>query len=141
MIRLSVPAAVLGLIAALSFAACGSSSDNAPTKAEYIKKADAICTKGNQQIDAEAKKTFGKNQPTQAQLSAFDKKTVLPALDQMLGDLRALDRPKGDDAAITAMYDSLDSAIQNGKKNGITDATFKDANQKAIAYGLKVCGK
>jgi hypothetical protein len=139
MTRLALPAVLLALTVPVAFAACGSSS-SAPSKSEYITKADGVCKKANDKINADAQKAIGSS-PTPAQVAAYQKDKVLPALEQESSDLKALDKPKNDGSTIDAIYSSLDAAIAKSKSTGKLDnTTFADANTKAKAYGLKVCG-
>jgi len=139
--RIALAAALLSIVASL--VACGSdSSDDKPTKAEYIAKADAICSKANGEIDAEAQKQFGNKQPTDAQVTQFTRDVVLAKIEEQSDDLKDLDKPEGDDDELNALYASLDKSIDTAKKTDGTldNSTFADANAKAKAYGLKVCG-
>ncbi|MEA2425059.1 MAG: hypothetical protein QOH13_1469 [Thermoleophilaceae bacterium] len=136
-------AVLAALVASLALAACGSSSDSKPTKAEYITKADAICKKADTEINAQAQKQFGNKAPTDAQVTTFTHDVVLPKIEKESSDLKALDKPKGDDAQLNALFASLDKSINTAKSTDGTldNSTFADANTKAKAYGLKVCGQ
>ena len=140
--RIAITAAVLGLCASLGFAACGGDDGgDKPTKTEYIAKADAICKSADDKIQADAQKEFGNTPPTQQQILTYQKEKVLPALEKESSDLKALDKPEGDEDELNALYDSLDSSIEKAKNAPtIEDSLFADANQKAKAYGLKQCG-
>ena len=140
--RIAVPIALLALVSSLALAACGGGSSDKPTKAEYITKADAICKAGNGEINAAVAKQFGNKQPTEAQVTAFTHDVVIPRLEKESTDLKALDKPDGDDDELNAIYSSLDKAIEMAKNTDgtIDDASFNDADAKARAYGLKTCG-
>jgi hypothetical protein len=139
----------VGLVAA----GCGSSSNSsststtALTKAEFLKKGNAICKKGNQQIGAAAQKLFpkSKGKPSAAQLNKFATGTIIPAVQGQINQIKALGAPKGDEAKVKAIVDAAQSALDKGKKdpalltaNG--PGPFKQANQLTTSYGLTVCG-
>ena len=136
------------VVLALAAAGCGGGSDdNAPTKAEFARKANAICAKGNRTIEAAANRTFTtKAPPPKSEQIAFVKKDVLPSVESQVSDIRALTPPKGDEDRVKAILDSADQAIAKTKKNpqlateeGKNDP-FAPANKLARQYGLKTCG-
>ena len=141
------------LVMALAAAGCGSSNDNssssattaAITKAEFLKKSNAICKKGNQQINAQGKKLFTKKKPTQAQLKKFSTTVLIPSIQGQIDGIRALGAPKGDEAQVKAIVDSAQSALDKGKNDptALTSSSnnlFAQTNKLANAYGLTVCG-
>lgn len=130
---------------ALLLAGCG--GDDAPTKAEYITKADAICKKGDaaSQKDAQAKLSALGSSPTKEQVASVVSEIVLPNIESQLKELRALDKPKGDGDTIDAIYDDLDAGLKRAKADpaatvASTTSPFADATAKARAYGMKDCG-
>lgn len=135
------------LALALVAAGCGSSSDSsggdALTKSAFIKQADAICTKGNKSIDAAGAK-LGQN-PSKSQIEQFTNATLVPSLQSQLDEIRNLTPPSGDEDTVTAFLDSADEATSKIKADPslLTGSAnpFADANKKATAYGLKVCGR
>jgi hypothetical protein len=139
----------------LVFAACGSNNNNtsttALTKAEFLKKGNAICKKGNQQINQASKTAFlskGKPSgppPKSAQVK-FATDSLIPTIQGEIDGVKALGAPAGDEAQVKAITDSAQSALdkgkadptlllQSGKKN-----PFAKSNKLANAYGLTVCG-
>jgi hypothetical protein len=142
------------LVAGLAVAGCGSSSSSsssststvAITKAAFLKQGNAICKKGNQQINAEGKKVFSKNKkPTQAQMTQFATATLIPNIQAQISGVKALGAPKGDEAQVNAIVVSAQSALDKGKKNPTllvsnNSNLFKHSNQLTSAYGLTACG-
>jgi hypothetical protein len=124
---------------------CGS-SDDGPSKAEFVKKGNAICAKGNKQIEAEAKKTFSSGRPTKSQITTFMTQTVIPSTQKQVDEIKALDPPKADEDQIKEITDAADAALAKTKANPISGVQegakdpFAKANQLAKAYGLKACG-
>jgi hypothetical protein len=132
--------AVLGLVAL----GCGGGDDNL-TKAQFIQQADAICKKGNKQIDAEAEKIFTtKEQPSKAQLEQFSSETLIPNIQGQVDDVRALDEPSEDEDQVNAFLDSAQSELDKGKQNPLymtTDQSFSKTNKMGQQYGFKVCSQ
>jgi hypothetical protein len=138
----------VGLLAA----GCGSSKKTttttaaALTKAAFLKKANAICKRGNQQIGKVGQQIFSpKKRPSQAQTMKFVTATVIPSVQSQIDQIRALGAPAGDQAKVNAIVTSAQSALDKGKKDpallaGNGPGPFKKTNQLGRAYGLTVCG-
>jgi hypothetical protein len=141
-------------------AGCGSSSSKSTTstpattattstpplsKAEFLKQGNAICQRGNQQINAAVAQAFPKNkQPTPAATRRFGESVVVPNIESQISHIRALPAPAGDEAKVKTLLDAAQSALEKVKADsallvGKTDP-FKAANKLATAYGLTVCG-
>jgi hypothetical protein len=145
----ALSAAVFALV--LVAAGCGSGSDSI-SKQEFITKADAICKKGNDQINSEinayAKKVglSGNTQPTDAQATEIANTILIPSVQSQHDDISDLGAPSGDqdqvDAILSAVQDGIDQAKSD--PTGLlqsNDTTFAKANQLAKDYGLTVCGQ
>ena len=131
----------------------GSDSSTASlSKAEFIKKADAVCAAGGKRTQSEyaayveEKKLSSKKEPTPAQYAEVSDEIQVPAFKRQAEELRALGAPTGEEAKVTAILDALDAGIEkvedaNPKKAlESTSSLFAEADKLAIAYGLKVCG-
>lgn len=130
------------LCAAGLIAGCGGSARL--SKAEFLKKGNAICAKGNAEIQAAGRKQFTKP-PTPAQLVPFVKTTVIPSVQRQIDQVRKLKPPKSDEATVKDILDSAQAALDKAKANPLLLATngpgpFAEANRKAKAYGLTTCG-
>jgi hypothetical protein len=133
---------------------CGSSDDSTSslTKAEFIAQADAICKKGNAEIESDFEAFAKENglkenqEPSKAQGVELVETTLVPNIQGQADELRALDPPSEDEAEVTAMLDSLDEGIEEAEADpealfaSKTDP-FGPANKIAKEYGLKVCGE
>lgn len=136
------------LAVAVPAAGCGSSKKktHALTKSEFLAKGNAICRKGNQQINAVGNRVFSrKHKPTKAQALKFAKDTIIPSVQSQINGVRALGAPAGDKAKVSAIVNAAQSALDKAKKNPIVltqngPDPFKKANQLSKAYGLTVCG-
>jgi hypothetical protein len=149
--------ALVGILSVgLVLAACGSSNNNststtaALTKAEFVKKGNAICKKGNQQINKVANQTFTKKKypngpPPKSVQVKFATDTVIPSIQSQINGIKALGAPKGDETKVNAIITSAQGALDQAKKdptillqNG--PGPFKQTNKLTNAYGLTVCG-
>jgi hypothetical protein len=142
------------LVFGLGAAGCGSSkskstkttSTPAITKAAFLKKGNAICRRGNQQISKAAKKLSPKgSRPTKAQVTKFAAGTLLPTVQSDVKQLKALGAPAGDEAKVNAILSSAQAAVDKAKKDPLLLASngpgpFRNTNKLTKAYGLKVCG-
>ena len=125
--------------------ACSSSSDDsaekAPTKAEFLKAADAICKKGSAEID---KKSDAVDQTNKDDVNTF----VIAASKSTLAQItkvRALGLPTADadklDTALGAYEDVFKGLIEDPEM--ISEAASpetKKAQATMKAYGFKECG-
>ena len=137
------------LILVVVAAGCGSSSKSTPalTKAEFLKKGNAICKKGNDQINKVAQKLFPnrKARPSKAQLNKFATGTLIPSVQSQINGVKALGAPKGDEAKVNAIVTTAQAALDKAKKDpilltGSKHDPFAKANKLSKAYGLTVCG-
>jgi hypothetical protein len=155
--RFFVPFAAV-LASALLVAGCGDSDGNstestsALTKQQFIAQADAICKRGNEEIE-EGYESFAeqndipKNQePSNAQGKEIVETVIIPSVDSQAKGIRALAAPSGDEDEISAMLDSLDEAIAEAEEDPEALVTsqsdpFAKPNELAQEYGLEVCGE
>jgi hypothetical protein len=140
------------LIVGLVLVACGSSNDNSTTsttaalsKAAFLKQGNAICTKGNQQVNAAAHKAFPKGgKPTKADEAKFTA-ILIPTVQTEIDGVKALGAPTGDEAKVKAIVVSAQAALDKAKADptilfqNSTDP-FAKSNKLTNAYGLTACG-
>ncbi len=138
------------LIVGLVLAACGSSNNNststtaALTKAEFLKKGNAICKKGNQQINQAGKAIFKpKQKPTSAQLQKFAN-AAETSIQSQINELKALGAPSGDQTKVTAMLATAQVNLSKVKQNPTlltsnNQHPFAGAAKLLHAYGLTTC--
>ncbi len=151
--RLPGPAIAAALIVGLAAAGCGSSSSSskstgstttpAITKAEFLAKANSVCTQGNKQINQAGAK-LGKS-PSQAQVIAFVKGTDVPSIQAQIDYIRALGAPAGDQATVTNILNVAQADLNKVKSNPalLTGKTspFADFAKIAHPYGLTACAQ
>ncbi len=138
-------------LASLAVAGCGSSHKattatidrTAPaiSKSEFVRKANAICAKGNARNKAAGAKLGA--EPSEAQVVAFVKHTEVPAVQAQINALKALGAPAGDEAKVARML-TLAQAGVNAVKAQPTIVTsganvFARFARVAHPYGLISC--
>jgi len=127
-------------------AACGgdddsSSDEPAPTKAAYIEEADAICAADQAEFEEITTDLPNDIEAEESQAAITDE--ILPLYRDQVEALRAITPPEGDEDATSAIYDSVDTALDAIEEDPSAlgdQATFEEANTLATDYGLKVCG-
>ena len=149
-----IPLLLAVLAIALVAAGCGSSKKSGEsgsskiTKAEFLRKGNAICAQGNKELDAQGKKLFAgqKSKPTKAQIAEFAKKYAIPSVEKQVNGIRALGAPAGDEDKVKAILDAADEGVAKLKQDPAALAAsegsdpFAKANKLARDYGLTVCG-
>lgn len=137
------------LVLAVSFLAAGcggdddKKSDEAITKAEFIKQADEICAQGNEDI-ATASEAIG-DSPTSDEIEAFATDTLVPNIQDQHDAIDELGAPKGDEDDVDAILGALQTGIDTLSEDpagamSSAESPFTAANELAGAYGLTECG-
>jgi hypothetical protein len=129
-------------------ASCGSSdssSNSGPTisKADFIAKADAICTSGFGSID-NAQTALGAA-PTAEQFSTFMTDVFVPAVGDTISKMRDLGFPAGDEALLGGLLDDGEKVLADINKDpasftATSDNPFAKVDAGFQDYGLIVCG-
>jgi hypothetical protein len=139
------------LIIALVAAGCGSSgsggSDTSASisKPQFVKQANAICKKSQQEREAAVNKVAEEIKPGANAGDLPPEKligTVIPLLADMVDELAALPAPKGDEDQVEAMIEAYEEQVEEleADPNGaFTGETFKQADEEALKYGLEDC--
>ena len=159
-------AALFGVLAiAVVAAGCGSSSSggsssssggdesaaSALTKPEFIKAADAICEESNEALEGEANEFAKENEidiekPTEAQQEEVVSEVVAPAIRAQAEGISALGAPSGEEEEVEAIVEAVEAGAEEAEEDpgtlvsGEGGGPFKEANELANEYGLKVCG-
>jgi hypothetical protein len=135
-------------------AGCGGSANGeeagaAPmTKAEFIKKADAICEETDKAQEA-AQRTFEKKFPEADSSPRWEEKFVqvvgLPPIQSAAEEIGDLPVPSGDEEKVGAIVDGLEEAVDEARaepgsmlgKGSV--GPFTDVFKLAQDYGFKAC--
>ncbi len=146
-----------GLVVAIALVAgaCGDDAE-ALTKEEYIEQANAICAASNAQAELIFEEVTADlpDEPTPQQVAEAVVEIgtrSTPIIEAQLDDLRALRAPEGDEDTLAALFDDVEAAqeefIQLAEDAAAGDQAafreedpFADVDQRAIQYGLTVCG-
>jgi hypothetical protein len=155
-------ALLFGVLAIALVAGCGggsndtsgastdSDSGSTPTKAQFIKQGDEICTKGDQSIEGEANEFAEENdintqKPTKAQQEEVISQVVGPAIKQQSEEIGDLGAPSGDEDRVEAIVDAVGRGAEELEED--PGALLKGTNplaegsKLAKAYGFKSCGE
>ena len=142
--------ALLALVALI--AGCGggdsttTTSEVPLTKAEFIRKGDAICQTGNEasttEIEQFAKENGFGPEPTKAQFEEVVTEVLAPNLEQQAHELDALVPPTEDKDRVEAILASLRETITEIEKNpsSMQGNVLAKPIRLEKAYGFKVCG-
>jgi hypothetical protein len=154
--------AVVAIVFAVLAAGCGSSSDSGGeataagtiTKAEYIKKANAICLKAREEIVNPAVSRLEKvaaEQPDklpQEELKMV-RFLIIPKVEEEVAQLRALGFPKGDKPTLEKFLKLTEDVVTeaeeepetfvNGPKYKEGFAHYGKAYHLAVDYGMSEC--
>jgi hypothetical protein len=151
---------LVGVLAIASIAAgCGSSNDSSTestaslSKAEFLKKGNAICAAGNREIEAGFESFAKENQisenkqPTEAQAAELAETILVPSVSSQLEEIEALGVPGGDEEQLDEIFAAVEGAIEKAEEepevlfssNG--NNAFAKANRLSREYGLTTCGE
>ena len=126
----------------------------APSKANYLTQANAICADMNAASIAVSREYSSK--PVTAENEAALLRANADIIESTITKLRALPRPRGDEATLKSAFDkaaelppaarALATAVEDGDQSRIPalqaagDKAQAAANQAADSYGLTTCG-
>lgn len=140
--------AVAALALAAITAGCGESeSEGSDTvsKAEYVKRADAICLKLNKDTSAKYGALNQRGRPlTAAEQREATKSVYLANLQKRLDELQQLPMPEGQEEKVSALYAALQEGIRNATAQKAIAFTntygfFAKANKLAKELGFEYC--
>jgi hypothetical protein len=148
-------ALLLGVLALVVVAGCGSSDDDSTettvelTKVEFIKQGDQICEKSEEQSETEAEEFAEENgfeleNASEAELEEAIGEVLVPTLNQQVEEIQALGAPEGDEGQVEAIIVALEDAsaeVEDDPSLAIEGQPLKEASQLAGDYGFKVCGE
>jgi len=116
-----------------------STAPAAPTKAEYVAKANAVCNATNGPLAASAVKLASHPSPVEAEhiIAA----SFIPQIKSQLSQIQAIGTPAGGQAAVATMDRLLAGDIARIEKNPALAgaAAFDDFAKVAHGYGLTAC--
>jgi hypothetical protein len=142
---------------ALIAAGCGSSDNNestttaALTKAEFLKKGNAICAKGNKELNkkfAAYDKTLKRGQePSDAQKKELAETILFPTIRKEISGVGALPAPEGEEEKVEEIVDTAQEALEKAEEDPVAfvseeeSPVFAKADKLTREYGLTACGE
>jgi len=133
----------------------GTSSSNlqtsALTKAQFVKRANAICTEGLEQIPLDLSTYLGKHASDPGRSEGVVeaeavKKTVLPKVKTKMEEIRALGSPSGDEEQVEAFLTSMQEAVESLESRKRLRSLAEDLGQAFVQesnlareYGVSSC--
>jgi hypothetical protein len=116
-----------------------STAPAAPTKAEYVAKANAICNATNGPLAATALRLA--SHPSRAEAAHIIASTFIPQIKSQMSQIQAIGTPAGGQAATRTMDRLLAGDVARIEKDpGIAGpAAFHDFAKVAHNYGLTAC--
>jgi hypothetical protein len=149
--------ALLAALAAISMiaAGCGGGDDSTDssglTKAEFLKQGNAICAKGNKEIEEgfeefEAENGLENKQPTKAQLTEAIEEVIIPAVRGQVEGIEDLEPPSGEEAKVESVTAAASEGLEKAEEDPAAMTSekadpFAKANELANEYGLTKCGE
>jgi hypothetical protein len=148
--------ALLAAVAAIAMiaAGCGGNDDSTSslTKAQFLKQGNAICERGNDEVEEgiaefiEENNFSGDNQPNKAQLAEATEEILIPSVSKQLEDLRELGAPSGDEQEVDKILSEAEKVLGEVEEDpeGVASKNanpFAEVNKMAIDYGLPRCGE
>jgi hypothetical protein len=156
------PVLVLLAFAALAcfvLAGCGSGSStntsspsaNAPTKAQFVAQADAMCEKTSERLNAQYLVFQKEHKGLEHHLSTSERVEVAKGigrerLESQLKSLKSMEAPVGEEAKVKAILATLEHALTAGEGNPLAllvlyKGPLQKFQESSQAYGFKVCGQ
>jgi hypothetical protein len=153
--------ALLAAVAAIALVAgCGGGDDSTDstestsslTKAQFLKQGNAICEKGNDEVEEgvvdflEENNLSGSKAPTKAQLTQAAEEILIPSVSKQLDELRDLGAPSGEEEEVDKILSAAEKALEEGEEDPASLAAestgpFVEVNKMATDYGLVRCGE
>ncbi len=158
MSKRALTAALAAVTLAAAVAGCGGGGeDPSPTKAQFIKQADAVCSSGRKQVETEFASYLKKNDikeigesgesadETKAHELEVIETIAIPALREQTQELKDLGTPKSDGAEAEAFVDATEEEIDEVEDDPLTlfsssEKVFAKSDKLASSFGFKVCG-
>lgn len=145
-------ATAVGMLLVLS--GCGGGGEEALTKKQYVRRANAICTRFSKNLSLESEafsKEHGLNAvaPNQHEREQIILGVLLPNVEERLDELKELPAPKGEEAKIAQIIGTQEAALEEAKSHPARSAApiahrgepFRMAMDVAAEYGIWLCGQ
>jgi hypothetical protein len=112
--------AIAAAVCALALGACGEDEPEGPSKAEYTRQANALCSENAEEIESINELVFeGKKVDTFE--ARFFVEELGPALDVLMVQLKQLDKPEEDIADAERLFSIYERLIADAKQAAKSD--------------------
>ena len=139
-------------VCALAVAGCGGGGSD--SKAEYIKSADAICTKAGKEVEAQfaaylkksgIKKIGESGAKAEAEAVGAMETVAIPAFNRQIEKLKALEAPSELKAKAEEYIATAEAALEKGEAEPLLiylsmPKLFAGSDKVAKELGFQVCG-
>jgi hypothetical protein len=142
---------------ALLASGCGSDSSTADeaseslTKKQFVKRADAYCTRGYKAqaraMEKYAEKHGFSREPTQAEREEVNTAVVLGFVRRKIEFFKSLPAPEGDEQKVQRMIASMERGLEQSEEDPASLAKpyspepFTDTRHLTAEYGPWICGQ
>lgn len=118
------------------------------TKTHYVKEADAVCKKGEEELQADfatfLKEKENVKKATEADYTELLEKVIAPNISAEVEELRELDVPQGDASQVEAMINAREESLSTAESEpkavvAKSEEVFGHASKLASEYGLEAC--
>jgi hypothetical protein len=143
-------ALLISIAIPFALAACGGDDDEGPSKEEFVKEANAVCTRAEAEAEQVGEGAFKNPEKPTAKEAQAALVELLPLARQQQLDLEKIEKPKDDEDEIEkllAAYDAGNTQIAEATKSpeesliaiASIDKIYAEADKLASAYGLEEC--
>lgn len=138
--------ATLAFVAAAALAGCKTSGGETLTREEFLKQGNAICAKGNAEIEAVAPKGGDAGPPSGPEGEAFFK-AIIETSHRMIDDVAALKPPADLQPEMTGIVADSRLILADMEAKGAEALfasegdPFVEVNKRLTSIGLTVCGE
>lgn len=138
--------ATLAFVAAAALAGCKTSGGETLTRDEFLKQGNAICTKGNAEIEAVVPKGNNAGPPSGPEGEAFFK-AIIKTSHRMIDDVAALKPPADLQPEMTSIVADSRLILADLEAKGaeamfaLEGDPFFEVNKRLTSIGLTVCGE
>jgi flavorubredoxin len=142
-------AILISVFAVAAFGAgCGddeSSSANSPTKAEFVTKAEKVCTDIERDVRKQlfAASKLAQGSSAKQQEETLVKTIIAPTLNKQADELSALSAPEGDEEQIDAIAEELKDVANEAEKDPTSVSAkadpYHEADKLMRDYGIDAC--
>lgn len=115
------------------------------SKAEYLERANAICTR-NEEKQLSRSSAYTADNPGQSEEELLEGATdavYVPTAEERIEELRGLGAPKGEEKQLEGVVTAYEDAIEAAEENGATSQEFAKASTRsrnlAQKAGLTEC--